>query len=161
MGMPVLAIGSPTSVSIGDVFVFRDVLTTGDQLYFVRYDVSYAGNQTEDAEDTWQVALYDSSGGLVATRPLNYYQHNIISIYLTSTQALAWEGAHSIKIMGMPSVFSPLIEGTNMRTRVFAPGDYYEKASLGGVMVMQAGVLEADWGITLLTSGDKLNADCS
>ena len=152
-----LAIGNPDYVLIADVYAFRDVLESGDQLYFTRYDVSYGTNQTEEAEDTWQMALYDSSGTLVATRPFNYYQHNIISIYLTPTQAIAWEGAHSVKIRGSPSVFGDLIEGTNMVTKVLAPGDYYEKTSLQEILVEQAKELEDDWNITLLTSENKLN----
>lgn len=155
---PVLAIGNPDYVTIGDVYVFRNVSETGDQLYFCRYDVSYNSTPDEDADETWQMALYSSGGALVATRPLNYYQHNIISIYLDSDDALAWQGAHQIKIMGMPSVFGNLTEGVNMRTRTLAPGDYYEKDYLGGVMITQAEILDADWEITLLTANDKLNS---
>ena len=154
----VLAIGDPDSVSIGDVYVFRDVIETGDQLYFVRYDVSYNATPSENAEDTWQMALYDSSGSLITTRPLNYYQHNIISIYLQPAEALTWEAAHKVRIMGMPSVFGTLTEGTNMRTRTLASGDYYEESFLGGVMTTQAGILETDWSIDLLTATGKLNS---
>lgn len=152
------AIGNPDYVTIGDAYVFRNVLETGDQLYFVRYDVSYNGTPDEDSEDTWQMALYDSNDNLTATRPLNYYQHNIISIYLTPDQALTWELAHYVRIMGNPAIFSPLTEGVNMTTRVLAPSDYYEASSLGGVMITQAEILEADWEITLLTTGDLLNS---
>jgi len=152
-----LAIGNPTSVTIGDVYVFRDVFIEDDQLYFCRYDVSYDPMPDEDPWDTWQMALYASNGTLIATRPLNYYQHNIISIYLTDEQAITWEGAHQVKIEGMPSVFGTLTEGVNMRTRTLSPGDYYEKSFLAGVMITQAGILEDDWVITLLTSDDKLN----
>ncbi len=151
------AIGNPDYVSIGDAYVFKDVWESGDQLYFARYDASYGLVPEEDAEDTWQMALYDSDDNLIATRPLNYYQHNVISIYLTSEEALSWEGAHYIRIMGMPSVFDPLVEGTNMATRVLAPSDYYEVTSLGGIMITQAGILEDDWEIILLTSGSLLN----
>ena len=153
------AIGNPDYVLIADVYVFRDVLELGDQLYFTRYDVSYATNQTEDAKDTWQMALYDSSGALIATRPLNYYQHNIISIYLTPVQAInvTWGGAHSVKIRGAPSVFGLLIEGTNMVTKVLAAGDYFEKSSLQGILIDQAKELEDDWDTVLLTPGNKLN----
>ena len=80
---PVYAVDDPTSVSIGDCNVFTDLLEDGDQLYFVRYDVSYSPEPEEDAEDTWQMALYDTDGTTLiegAVRPLNYYQHNIISI---------------------------------------------------------------------------------
>jgi len=153
----VCAIGSPDYVTIGDVYVFGNVVEEGDQLYFCRYDVNYGSIPEEDADDTWEMALYDSLGGLVAARPLNYYQHNIISIYLTPSQALTWQEAHRVVIRGMPSVFGNLTEGVDMRTRTLAPGDYYGVDYLAGVMITQAGIWEDDWGITLLSSNDRLN----
>lgn len=154
---PVWAMGNPDYVSIGDVYVFEDVVETGDQLFFCRYDVSYNGTPDEDAEDTWQMVLYNSTGSLIATRPLNYYQHNIISIYLTADEAIASGAAHRIKIMGMPSVFGNLTEDVTMQTRTLTSGDYIAGEFLGGYMVTQAEILETDWEIALLTSGDKLN----
>lgn len=155
----VYAIGNPEGgVSVGDAYVFRNVSEAGDQLYFVRYDVSYDPVPEEDPEDTWQMALYNSTDALVATRPLNYYQHNIISIYLEPEAALTWGEAHKVKIMGMPSVFGALTEGVNMRTKTLSGGDYWEQDYLAGVMVTQAGILEDDWEITLLTANEKLNS---
>jgi len=153
----VLAIGNPDSVTIGDAYVFGDVVEEGDQLYFVRYDVSYGSTPEEDAKDTWEMALYNSTGSLIGTRPLRYYQHNIISMYLESGEALPEGGAHKVVIRGMPSVFGALTEGVNQRTRTLSPGDYYENDYLAGVMITQAGILEDDWVITLLTSTDRLN----
>lgn len=158
LSVGVLAIGNPDVVTIEDVFVFRNLLETGDQLYFVRYNVTYAVTPSEDPEDTWQLALYDSSGALVAARALNYFGHNIISIYLDSDDALAWEGTHTARVMGMPSVFGTLDEGVNMRTRGITPGDYDEGGSIGTVMVAQAKILEADLG-ALLTADDRLDDD--
>lgn len=153
------AIGNPDNVSIRDVFVFQDVLENGDQLYFARYDVEYGSDPDEDAEDTWQMALYDTDGTtLIATRPLNYYQHNIISIYLDTGEAITWGLAYRVRVMGMPSVFDNLVESTNMRTRTLSEGDYKDGDDLGGIMVTQVGILEDDWATTLLTSDNKLNS---
>ena len=151
--------GDPDFVVINDIFVFRNLLETGDQLYFVRYDVSYNATPTEDTDETWQVVLYDTDGTTqVGSRPLNYYQHNIISIYLSSTEALTWDGAYIVRVMGMPSVFGTLVEGTNMRTRTLGPGDYREGTEIGAIMLEQAAILEDDWVITLLTATGLLNA---
>lgn len=154
----VYAIGNPENgVSIGDAYVFGNVIEEGDQLYFVRYDVGYDPIPEEDPEDTWQMALFDASDTLVGSRPLNYFQHNIMSMYLTPAQALTWGVANKIRIMGMPAIFSPLTEGVNMRTRTLSPGDYYEKEFLAGIMITQAEILEEDWGITLLDANNRLN----
>lgn len=155
----VYAIGNPEGgVSIGDAYVFRNVVEAGDQLWFVRYDTSYDPVPEEEPEDTWQMALYNSTDALIATRPLNYYQHNIISIYLGPEEALVWGEAHKVRIMGMPSVFGTLTEGVNMRTRTLAGGDYWGWDYLAGIMITQAGILEDDWAIDLLTASGKLNS---
>lgn len=152
-------IGNPDYVAIGDIYVFRDVLEDGDQLYFVRYDVSYGEVPDEDASETWLMTLNDSDGTFIDQIPLNYYQHNIISIYLELDEAITWGGAHVVRIMGNPSVFSELVEGTNMVTRTLSTGYYHEGSELGELMIAQAKILDDDWGgdITLLSSGDKLN----
>jgi len=156
---PAYAISNPDSIDIGDVYVFRNVLETGDMLFFVRYDVSYSSQPSEDAEDMFQMVVYDTDGATpLVMRPLNYYQHNIISIYLSAANnTLTWGSAYYVRVTGNPGVFDPLVEGTNMRTRVLASGDYASTEDLGGVMITQAELLEADWDITLLTSGDRLN----
>jgi len=153
---PVLAIGNPDYVSIGDKYVFEDVLESGDQLYFCRYDASYSSTPSEDADETWEMALYNGAV-LVATRPLNYYQHNIISIYLDADEALVSGGEYTIKIRGMPSVFEALVEGVNMRTATLSPEEWIAGTDLGSYMLAQADILQTDWAITLLDGG-KLNA---
>ena len=45
-----------------------------------------------------------------------------------------------------------------MRTRVLSPELYKEVSDLGDTMVNQAEILDTDWGITLLTTRDKLNS---
>ena len=150
--------GNPASITIGDVAVFRDLLESGDQLWYMRYDVNYATVPTENAENTYLMAIYDTDGTtLLFTRPLNYYQHNIISIYLDATESLVWEGAYVVRVMGNPGVFDPLLEGVNMRSRTLGAGDYREFTDLGGYLLNQAQILEDDLELILLTSGGLLN----
>ncbi len=150
---------NPSAISIGDVFVFRGVLETGDQLWFMRYDVSYTIEPSEDASDTFYMAIYGIDGiTLKYLRGVTDYQHDIISIYLTPAQALTWGGAYYVKVMGNPALFDPLIEGTNMRTTALGTGNYFEKTDLGTKIIQQAEILQADWGpgFTLVVNG-KLN----
>lgn len=154
---PVLAVANPDSISIGDVYVFEDVLEAGDVLVYVRYDVDYAVEPSEDADETFQMAIYGTNGiTLIAVRPLNYYQENIISIYLSAaTNTLTTGGAYYIRIMGNPAIFA-MLENVTMDTRVLTGGDWYTAAELGGIMLTQAGILQTDWSITLLAN-DLLN----
>ena len=156
---PVLAApANPNTITIGDVFVFRNLVETGDQLWFMRYAVSYATIPSTPASDNFLMAIYDPDGvTLRYTHSLNYYQQNIISIYLTAAQALTWNGAYVVRVMGNPAVFDPLVEGLNMRSRTLGAGDYHELTDLGTYMLQQAQILQTTWGITLLSAAGKLN----
>ena len=158
LATPAWAISNPDTIGIGDAYLFTDVLESGDVLAYVRYDVNYASEPSEDADATFQVAIYGTDGTtLIAARPLNYYQENIISIYLSAAvNTLTTGGAYYIRIMGNPAIFA-LVENVTMDTRVLASGDWYAADELDGIMITQAGILQTDWGITLLTN-DKLNA---
>lgn len=154
----VSAIANPVAIGIGDVCVFDDVLETGDVLVYMRYDINYASEPTEDADDAFLMAIYDVDGTtLLASRPVNYYQHNIISIYLSAADNMLTVGApYYVRVMGSPALFT-LVENVNMDTRVLAAGDYWEAVDLGGIMITQAGILEDAWVADLLTATDKLN----
>jgi hypothetical protein len=159
LAIPVLtfAIGNPVSVSIPEYYIFTSVLTAGDQLWFARYNINFSPVPNETASTTWQMAVYASNGSLVATRHLNYYQENIISLYLTPAQALNPALAHTIRIMGMPSVYANITEGVNMKTISVSPGDFLAGTLLHSKMVAVARTLEIDWAVTLLTVNNQLN----
>lgn len=157
---PAFAIGDPDYITIGDAYAFRNILESGDILMFLRYDVSYSTVPDEDAESTYIMAIYDTDGTtLLHTRPLNYYEHNVISIYLSAdNNDLTWGSEYYLRVMGNPAVFPVLTEGTNMRTRTLSGGDYAATEDFGGVLISQAAILEDDWpGVTLLTASDLLN----
>ena len=152
-----LAISSPSSIYISDVYVFRGLLEPNDQLFYMRYSVNYNPDPVEYPSSTFLMAIYDGTT-LKYTRPVNYYDHNIISIYLTSAQALTWGSGYIVKIMGSPAYFDPLIEGTNVASRGLGPGDYREINVLGSIMLAQAKILQDAWIVTLLTSSGLLNS---
>ena len=168
VAVPVFAISNPDSIAIQSVKVFQNIFEDGDFLVFVRYDVNYSADPDEPADETFLVNLYDTDGTtLLYQRPLNYYDLNIVSIYLTPAQAsgLTWEGAHVIKVMGNPSVFGGLTEGINLVSRTLESSANYvsgdmdaSRGYLGIFCINTARVLQADddWP-TLLTSNDKLN----
>ncbi len=154
----VFAIDNPDEVAVKQGYVFESVLESGDQLFYVRYDLNYTADPDENADDTWQVALYNATTmNLVASKPLNYYQNNIISIYLEPSEALVSGEPHKVRIMGMPSAFDSLVEDTNMDTYTLSAGAYLDGDLLGDYVVSEANILEDDTGLTLLTENDKLN----
>jgi hypothetical protein len=157
---PVEAISDPDNgTRILDVAVFRNIKETGDQLYYVRYDVSYLTEPTEPASDAFQMIIYDVAGTTVLfSRDLNYYQHNIISIYLTAAQALTWDSNYIIRIQGKVGLFLLLVEDINMDTWTLNSSDYHEETEVESYMLDQASILEVDWGLTLLNTSNQLNS---
>ena len=102
-------------------------------------------------------------------RPLNWYQHNIISIYLTAAEVTTFGYTLSdelkIRVMGNPAYFPALTEDVNMDTVTLAAANWVNEGSLEGTAeflaiwcIVLAEVLEASWSLTLLTTGDKLNS---
>ena len=158
--LPVYAISNPDNgTRILDVAVFRNIKETGDQLYYVRYDVSYTTEPTEPASDAFQMIIYDVAGTTVLfSRDLNYYQHNIISIYLTPSQALTWDSNYIIRIQGKVGLFLLLVEDVNMDTWTLNSSDYHEETEVESYMLDQASILEAYWGLTLLNTSKQLNS---
>lgn len=152
------AIDNPNSTSINNIYVFRNVGETGDWLIYCRYNVDYTTIPPEPANETFEIAMYDTLGTtLIATRNLRYYQHNITSLYFTAAEAasegLVWEDAYIIKVRGSPAVFAPLVENVNQKTSVLGASSYYEQTEFTARMLTEAEILQADWGITLLTGG--------
>lgn len=155
---PVLSVpADPDDILIGSLGIFRNVLETGDQLWFVRYDVNYGSVPTEPASNLFSMAIYDDTLAFTGyIRPIEYYQHNIISIYLTPDQALDWGDSYRVRIMGNPLVFT-LTEGVNMITLTASGGNYREADELEAYLRGQAEILEVDWSLTLLTTEGRLN----
>jgi len=166
----VLAVDNPTDTSILASKVFENIFEEDDMLFFVRYDVNYATDPDESADETFLVALYDTDGTtLLYQRALNYYGHNVISIYLTPAQAssLVWESEYVIKVMGNPSVFETLTEGINMATRTLSASEDYisgsmssSRTDLGTYCINTAKTLGSSWDpvVDLVTTGNKLNS---
>jgi len=160
------AIGDPDSITIESVRVFQNLWDDsgdGDQLYVVEYKVMYPPpHPTEDPNDTFFVGIWDGAV-LKYSRPLNYYGHNIISIYLTEARGLTWSDPYTIRVSGNPAYFSSLVEDINMDSLVLAGGNWVSgtqtdsRGYLQSWCVTLAQTLETSWGTALLTSSSKLN----
>ncbi len=151
------AVTNPNSVSINNIYVFRNLGEEGDWLIYCRYNVDYTTIPPESASETFEIAMYDVPGTtLIATRNLRYYQENITSLYFTAAQAsaagLVWSSAYIIKIRGSPAIFT-IVEGVNQKTNTLSATSYYEQADFTARMLAEAEILQTNWGITLLTGG--------
>jgi hypothetical protein len=159
------AIVDPDQIQIISVKVFQNLWETGDQLYFIEYNVEYATEPTEDAADTYAFQVYSSAGTtLLKQTPLNYYQVQIVSLYLTPSESLVWGSSYQVRIGGNVAV--PFPSGTpeirrSLSSTDWIAGDEDASRTLLGVYILQrAADLENKWlgVITLLTTDDRLNS---
>ena len=119
LSMPVLAApANPDSIALHTVKVFENIFEADDMLFLISYDIAYASEPTEPAEDTFQMSIYSvNATSLIQSRALNDYQYNIQSIYFDATAAvsLTWGSNYVVRVMGNPAFFSP-IEDVTMDT---------------------------------------------
>lgn len=150
------AISDPDSISLEAVRVFEDVWETGDQLYFVEYKVMYDPTPSEDASDTFFVGIY-SGTTLERSKPLMYYDHNILCLYLDPESALVSGGTYTVRIAGNPAYFTVLTEGVNQASWGLSSAHWLPGTYLCDYVVSTAEDLEISWGIDLLDSNNRLN----
>jgi len=165
---PVLAIANPDDIIIHTGKVFQNVFEANDMLFVSRYDIKYdpTPEPDEPAGDAFQYVLYLPDGTLIASRPVNYYQHNVISIYLDATQATAvtWaEEAFLTRISGNVGLFGlGVLENKWLAPADWLTGTEAQTEELLYIHCLElAEVLEADWAITLVVTtaeGDTLNS---
>lgn len=160
---PVYSVSDPDSIDIYSCKVFENTFETGDMLFVARYNIYYASEPSEDAEYTFIFEIMNTDNStLFFSRPINYYQHNIISIYVDSDQVvsagLVYGTEYRVRVTGSPAFFPSLAEGVNMVTRTLAVSDWNTDGSLMSKELLAihcidlASELESDWGITLLTT---------
>ena len=165
----VLAIDDPDSITIRTVRAYEGLWEEDDMLFVVEYDVEYGIDPVEDPDETYAVGIWSPTLVKGPDRPLNYYQHNVISVYLTPAQVTSFGYAVDdelrIRVFGNPTFFPSLTEGVNMRTVTLSPTHWTSgstlaitRTALGNRVITIAGSLETSWGITLLTTNDKLNS---
>ena len=163
VAFPVFAIDDPDQIEIISVKVFQNLWETGDQLYFVEYNVEYATEPTEDAEDTYVFQIYDGAA-MMAQTPLPYYGVHIVSMYMDASSPLVWGTSYAIRIGGNFSV--PFPSGVPEARRSLSSTDWIEgdedasRTLLGNYIIQRAADLEDRWLglLTLLNASNKLDS---
>lgn len=161
--IPCYAVANPDSITLYTAKAFENIFHDGDMLFVVRYNIDYATEPTEDADYTFTMNIVSADGSaILASRPINYYQHNVISIYVSDTLVtslgLVYGSAYKVRISGSPAFFVPLTETINMATKPLSPTDWNTDGALTSLELLRshcidiAEELESDWSIVLLTT---------
>lgn len=161
---------NPDDITVHTCRVFQNIYEDDDALFVISYDLDYASEPDEPADETFMMAIYDTDGTtLLYSRPLNYYQYNVHSIYLDDDEEdnITWGSEYVVRVMGNPIYFSP-VEGTTMDSMVLSASTHWltgttseSRALLQYHCTDLASTLEDVWSTTLLITtpeGQVLNA---
>jgi len=157
------SVANPDSIASYSNKAFENIFATGDMIFISRYNIGYTTEPSESADTTFYYSLYSENGTtLILSRPINYYEHNLISLYVSAEQVtslgLVYGSSYRIRISGSPAFFPTLTEGVNMITRTLSSSDWNTDGALTSKQLLYsycidiASELEADWVITLLST---------
>ena len=164
---PVLAISNPDSTPVvEDVFIYRNLLETGDWLIVVYENTPYASVPTDFTYPQafiWR--LIDTDGTTELAQALGYtynddgYGWNVIGFYLNASNVtalgLSWGDALSLRLSGTPAAFaSPPTYTYNIPSSAYTSlttaAD--NRASLAAQILLIAASLDVNWGLSATTS---------
>ncbi len=111
LAMPVMAIGAPTGTPLAFNFhVNRNLITSGDYLFYGRYDLPYSSTPTEPVNNTYIFRLLETATGAergaIVPYPFfdNGYNEGVFSFYFTDN--ITWEGNYTVQIAQNPFYFA-------------------------------------------------------
>jgi len=116
LAMPVFAIDDPEVLQVNAVWVYRNCMEDGDQLYLIDYTLDYDpdsdpltdDNPDENITEAYLVRLMNGAAELGSTAPHAYYDEGydrgVIALYFSAAEAPAWEGAYTMILVGNPTL---------------------------------------------------------
>lgn len=163
---PALAVDPaiPTTLAIISVKAARNLVETGDFFLACHVNIHYDSSQpTTPANELFLFRLMSTDGTteLGATVPYAYnnsgYDQAVAAFYFPAATAPTWGSAYIVRIDGNPAFWAspPYV------TRTLGVGDYSSVTSqaanqsfIGSYLLAVAQLLEVDWAIKLVTTGD-------
>jgi len=116
LAMPVFAIDDPEVLQVNAVWVYRNCMEDGDQLYLIDYTLDYDpdsdpltdDNPDENITEAYLVRLMNGAAELGSTAPYAYYDEGydrgLVALYFSAAEAPAWEGAYTMILVGNPTL---------------------------------------------------------
>ena len=105
---PVLAIADPDSMSVDEIYVYRNCRQVGDQMYLVTYNITYASPPSESVTEAFLCRLLDGTTELGSVAPFTYhnngYDTGVVAIYFSAENAPEWAESYTIELTGNPSL---------------------------------------------------------
>lgn len=153
---PALAMDEPDSVSLFDIEIFQDLLTTDDFLAVVPYSIPFTTQPDNNIDKTFIFRLMSTDGSTelaTVTAAPSYdggYGYGVVSFYVAS--GMTWESAYIFRVQENPAYYqSPdywdfVVEASNYST------DSDQSAALKAKVVELATLLSPEFGDELLST---------
>ena len=160
--IPVKAtIAQPDSLSLSDVHVNRNLIQTGDILFYFEYNIAYSSTPTVIAPDTFIFKLYGTDGTTELGRNVPYafetlgYGYGISCIYFPASTAPTWNGTYTLSVEGNPIQFASIpsysfVLSTANYTSYTATNDNQEE--LASKLLVMVQDLEVRWNRNLIAT---------
>ena len=157
-------LSNPTSLSLSDIHVNRNLVQSGDMLIYFSYNIAYSSIPTTvPASNSFIFRLYDGTTEIGRNVPYAYndagYGYGISAIYFNASNAPAWNGTYTLSLEGNPIQFtSPMSYSIALSTANYTTltsvADNQEDVRSNIVTMIQE--LEVQWNHTLLTQSSSV-----
>ena len=152
----------PDSVSVEFKHVNRNLLETGDQLFYFHYNLAYASYPTDNnikAAFIFQMLNGSTIVGTTLAYPFvnNGYGQGVVGFYFAAADALTWGSSYTMRIVTNPAVFGTMtaydfnISGADYSTLTTQADNHAELATN---ILSIAEELESEWSATLISNQD-------
>lgn len=159
-----LAMAYPDSLpTIDEAHVNRNLIETGDALYYAVYTVPYATTPNASISETFIFRFIHTDNNTELGRDSAYpyansgYGEGLVSFYFDNATAPTWGQQYKIRISGSPAFFDdpPEWNYTLLASAYTSLTDRApNRAELAGHIIDIATDLEVDWSTTLLESAE-------
>lgn len=156
-----LAIDNPDSnPTVEDIWVWRNILETGDVLMIVFENTPYATTPTDYTySEAFVWRWMNGTTELAQAEGYDYnedgYGYNVIGFYLDASDAPAWAGTYTLTLSGKPSAFaSPPQYSYNIPSSSYSALTDTDdvQASIADRIITIANDLRSRWGLTSTTT---------
>lgn len=143
--------------TVSNIYVYRNLLETGDRLYLWYANIPYATTPDTDVTETFVWRLIDTDGVTVLGSTTGYaynddgYGYNVYSMYFDAAAALTWEALYTLRLTGNPSVFvTPKSYNFPISANKYTDETTTaaNQAALASTIITLAGDLDAKWALT-------------
>lgn len=155
---PVRAMDEPLTVTLSDIEIYQDVLTTGDFLAIVPYDIPFTTQPDDDINLTFIFIMRNTSNnetlGITTAYPRynGGYGKGIVSFYFES--GITWGQSYIFRVQENSAYYPASLYwdfpvGLSSYSTESDPGD-----ALRAKILDQAQVLSNEWDVDLLSTSD-------